>query len=271
MKKFFIRTISGAVLLLLLCSAFFYGGIYLWLLLFGITVTGLTELLKAVGKNKKNSYINIALYAGTLIYYLLLFFTMKTEYLMGAIVLTLIMMMCVCVFDYPKHSFSEIAGSAFAFLYITVMLSFVYLTRMGENGLYLIWITIISSWGCDTCAYLVGCSIGKRRLAPVLSPKKSVEGAIGGSVGAGLIGALVGFGLHKFGKADIDFIMLFSIISLLASIASQIGDLMASAIKREYNIKDYGNIIPGHGGVLDRFDSMIVTAPIIFFLGVLFK
>ena len=102
-------------------------------------------------------------------------------------------------------------------------------------------------------------------MAPVLSPKKSVEGGIGGIVGAALIGVLYALAINKWGGAGVS-VAEFAIIGAAGGAISQIGDLAASAIKRNYNIKDYGKLIPGHGGILDRFDSVIITAPLIYFL-----
>ena len=114
-------------------------------------------------------------------------------------------------------------------------------------------------------AYCVGMLIGKHKMAPVLSPKKSVEGGIGGIVGAALIGVLYALAINKWGGAGVG-VAEFAIIGAAGGAISQIGDLAASAIKRNYNIKDYGKLIPGHGGILDRFDSVIITAPLIYFL-----
>ena len=105
-------------------------------------------------------------------------------------------------------------------------------------------------------------------MAPVLSPKKSVEGGIGGILGAALIGALYALAINHWGNAEAD-VLTYVIIGATGGAISQIGDLAASAIKRYHNIKDYGKLIPGHGGILDRFDSVIFTAPIIYYLAVL--
>ena len=123
----------------------------------------------------------------------------------------------------------------------------------------------LSSWGCDTCAYCVGMLIGKHKMAPVLSPKKSVEGGVGGVIGAALLGLLYAFAMNHWGNAGLDPVFC-AITCGVGGIISQIGDLAASAIKRNYEIKDYGKLIPGHGGILDRFDSVIFTAPVIFIL-----
>jgi len=157
----------------------------------------------------------------------------------------------------------------FSFLYAPVLLSFVYLTRECENGIYLVWLILISSWGCDTCAYVVGKLIGKKHIFPELSPHKSLEGCIGGVAGAALIGGLYA---HFFVEAAFpDQIITWTIAFICAAgaVMSMVGDLAASAIKRNHNIKDYGKLIPGHGGIMDRFDSMTVTAPMTYFLAIL--
>ena len=110
--------------------------------------------------------------------------------------------------------------------------------------------------------------IGKHKMAPHLSPKKSIEGGIGGIAGAALLGVLYALAINKWGNAGADLVR-FAIIGAVGGAASQIGDLAASAIKRNYDIKDYGKLIPGHGGILDRFDSVIFTAPMIYYLSVL--
>ena len=149
------------------------------------------------------------------------------------------------------------------------MLSFVFLTRELEHGVYLVWMIFINSWISDTCAYLTGVMAGRHKLAPVLSPKKSVEGSVGGIVGSALAGALFGYYLDAvLGTGQLT--LLLAAVGGVGSVISQIGDLAASAVKRNYDIKDYGNLIPGHGGIMDRFDSVIFTAPITYFLIILF-
>ena len=112
------------------------------------------------------------------------------------------------------------------------------------------------------------CGTITNKMAPVLSPKKSVEGGIGGIAGAALIGVLYALAVNHWGNAGAS-IVSYAVIGAVGGAISQIGDLAASAIKRYHNIKDYGKLIPGHGGILDRFDSVIFTAPIIYYLAVL--
>ena len=133
----------------------------------------------------------------------------------------------------------------------------------------MVWLIFLSSWGCDTCAYCVGVLFGKHKMAPVLSPKKSVEGGIGGIIGAALLGAVFAAAMSRFAGVSVSPWLCAAICGVGGAI-SQIGDLCASAIKRNHEIKDYGKLIPGHGGILDRFDSVIFTAPIIYYLTVYF-
>jgi phosphatidate cytidylyltransferase len=110
--------------------------------------------------------------------------------------------------------------------------------------------------------------IGKHKLAPVLSPKKSIEGSIGGIVGSAIVGAIFGTYLDNTLGLN-NFTLILAIVGGVGSVISQVGDLAASAIKRNHDIKDYGKLIPGHGGIMDRFDSVIFTAPITYFMIIL--
>lgn len=175
----------------------------------------------------------------------------------------------VYVLTFPKYKAPQIMASVFAFMYAPVMLSYIYRTRCLENGAAIVWLIFISSWMCDTSAYAVGMLIGKHKMAPRLSPKKSVEGGIGGIVGAALLGCLYGWILKNMGIMVGKSSFVYPLLAGAGGMISQIGDLAASAIKRNYDIKDYGHLIPGHGGILDRFDSVIFTAPIIYYLAVL--
>ena len=118
-------------------------------------------------------------------------------------------------------------------------------------------------------AYLVGSAIGKHKLIPEISPKKTVEGAIGGIVFTALACLLYGFILEKFFALSVNYLFL-AVIGVILSVVSQLGDLFASMIKREYGVKDYGNIFPGHGGIMDRFDSVLATSTILLILTIIF-
>lgn len=275
---FWTRLASGAVLMLIAALGFLFGAPVLTVILFGTAVAGYHELMMALGDSapegkRRYGAPEIAGYVGITALYLLLllldcnlFQGDRMGCLLGVVVVLFIAELFIYVFCFPKYRAEQIASCGFAFLYAPVMLSFVELTRMAEGGEYLVWIILISSWGCDTCAYVVGMLIGKKKIFPVLSPKKSLEGCIGGVAGAALLGAL--YGLFVTGNATRE-LGVFALICAMGAVVSMVGDLAASAIKRNRGIKDYGKLIPGHGGVMDRFDSVIVTAPIVYLLTVL--
>ena len=156
----------------------------------------------------------------------------------------------------------------FSMVYVGVMLSYIYQTRVLPGGAFLVWLIFLCSWGCDTCAYCVGVLIGKHKMAPVLSPKKSIEGAVGGVLGAALLGAIYAAATGAYNPNPAHTPLIYAIICAVGALVSMVGDLAASAIKRQENIKDYGTLIPGHGGILDRFDSVIFTAPVIYALAI---
>ena len=123
-------------------------------------------------------------------------------------------------------------------------------------------LVFLAAWGSDTFAYFVGKTLGKHKLIPKISPKKTVEGAIGGAVGGMLLYPLFGLIVASTTDFSVNYILI-SILGFCAATVSQIGDLIMSAIKRSYGVKDFGNIFPGHGGFLDRFDSTLTVAPLL--------
>lgn len=190
--------------------------------------------------------------------------------IMIAVAVTLIAFLFLYVFTFPKYKAPQIMAAMFSWLYAPVMLSFIYLTREGfAHGSYLVWFIFLCSWGSDTCAYAVGVLIGKHKMTPKLSPKKSVEGAVGGILGAALLFVLyTHFAVNRFSEAALP-LSLVAALGAAGAVVSMIGDLAASAIKRDHDIKDYGKLIPGHGGIMDRFDSVIIAAPLVF-IGLIF-
>ena len=218
-------------------------------------------------QDEKINLLAAAGYLGAVLYYLAVLLDFE-RYGVLAIIFGLVLLMFVYVFTYPTYEAGQVMPALFGIVYVAVMLSFIYLTRELPGGKFHVWLIFLCSWGCDTCAYCVGMLIGKHKMAPKLSPKKSVEGGIGGIAGAALIAVLYALAINHWGNAGVS-VASFAIIGAAGGAISQIGDLAASAIKRNHDIKDYGKLIPGHGGILDRFDSIIFTAPIIFYLSVL--
>ncbi len=265
------RLLSGILLMIIALVVLITGGPLLFGVLLLISLIGMSELYKVFGIEKKPP--GIVGYIFAVLYYVLLYFEAqmpgeKLTWFMMLFMGYLICQMAVLVFAYPKYNTQQIFAAFFGVLYVAVMLSYIYQIRLLEGGVFTVWLAFICSWGCDTCAYCVGMLIGKHKMAPVLSPKKSVEGGIGGIFGAALIGVLYALAINHWGNAGAEVIQ-YAIIGAAGGAISQIGDLAASAIKRYHNIKDYGKLIPGHGGILDRFDSVIFTAPIIYYLAVL--
>lgn len=259
------RLISGIVLVIVLIATVGIGGTLLYGILLIASLIGLSELYKVV--KVQNKLLGIVGYLAAIGYYVLLYVN-KLEYVVPLFILLLMLVMAVYVFAYPQYVAEQVMTVFFGVFYVAVMLSCVYLTRELSDGGVMVWLIFLSSWGCDTCAYCVGMLIGKHKMAPVLSPKKSVEGGIGGIVGAAFLGAIFAVCMNHFAGASVSP-ALCALICGIGGAISQIGDLSASAIKRNHKIKDYGKLIPGHGGILDRFDSVIFTAPIIYYLAVL--
>lgn len=269
---FWTRLISGAVMIVIALVTMFLGGPYLAGILLLISLVGYRELTKAQKVNEASKGFNgleTVGMIGVVIYYIIMYFWQDTTFLLACIVLVFMAEMFLYVISFPRYHAQQVVTAIFSFLYAPVMLSFMYMTRMSEQGIYLVWLILISSWGCDTCAYCVGKLIGRKKIFPVLSPHKSLEGCIGGVVGAALIGGLYAYFVVEQVISDQKVLWIIVFISAVGALMSMVGDLAASAIKRNHNIKDYGKILPGHGGIMDRFDSMIVTAPMIYFLSVL--
>ncbi len=277
---FMTRLMSSVVLVVLALLTILSGGCLLAAVLFFLAVTAFRELMNACklagagsadGKTggRKPNGLEVTGYIGITIYYLLMTFTEERIYLFLVLITVLVAFMFLYVFTFPRYRAEEIMCAFFCVAYAPVMLSFIYLVRGLPYGVYTVWMIFISSWICDTCAYVVGVLFGKHKLAPVLSPKKSGEGALGGVIGSAVVGALYAYFFVEKMVSEQEITWVFVLISAAGAVISQVGDLAASAIKRNHEIKDYGRLIPGHGGVMDRFDSVIFTAPMIYFLALL--
>ena len=276
---FWTRLASGIVLLIIAIGSMSYGGGPLAAILCGVSLVAfreLTKALKCAKDNEKTSSmarvpngLEKAGLIGIICYYLTMYFVGEDTYLLMCIVGTFLAVIFVYVLTFPRYDANQTVAAVFSYLYAPVLLSFVYQTRMAPQGIYTVWMILISSWGCDTCAYAVGKLIGRKKIFPALSPKKSLEGCIGGVLGAALIGWLYGYFFVEKAFPDKSIAWVIAVICGAGAVMSMAGDLAASAIKRNHDIKDYGKLIPRHGGIMDRFDSMIVTAPMTYFLTIL--
>lgn len=163
-----------------------------------------------------------------------------------------------------KTNFKDIAYTFFGMFYVIGSISFIALLRGVDKGRILVWYAIIAAWGTDTFAYLIGRKFGKHKLSKI-SPKKSVEGAIAGTVGATIISVIYTIVMNNIYNLGYSYLFII-LITVLLSMIGQIGDFAASCIKRYVNVKDYSNLIPGHGGMLDRIDSLMFLAPFAYIL-----
>ncbi len=237
------------------------------------------EMIRCVGLHK-NLFVSIPLYLAAVVTPLSLRFWGIENTLpaaLAAILVLLLYMLAVTTFSRGKVNVNASSTAMMTSIYIIAGFSaMVFLHDFHEGGRYLYLLTFIGAWVPDTFAYFTGVLFGKHKLIPDVSPKKTVEGAIGGLVFCVL--AFVGFALiyNNFLIPEVSIpenssllpVGLMAVIGLLAGIVSMVGDLTMSLIKRHYGIKDYGKILPGHGGFLDRFDSVIAVSVILaVFLG----
>ncbi len=262
------RVISGIVIGIVLAAVLIPGGYVLSAALLIVSLIAFFELTRALGVHKDGQKINMLEacgYASILVHYIQMMLVKDYRYYIFSIMFAFFLIMVCYVVSFPKYKASQAIFCFFCFIYAPVNISFVYLLRIRHLGIYFAWIPFIA-WVCDTCAYFVGRTFGRHKLVPQLSPKKTIEGAIGGIIGAVLVGAIFGYVLYRNVTHDTGVILVLILITFAGSIISQLGDLLASGIKREHKIKDYGNVIPGHGGIMDRFDSVIFVTPCIYFL-----
>ena len=255
------RLLSGIVLVIAAIFLIVTGNEVLLFSTLLISCIGMFELFRVFKLEK--SLLSVVPYIALILFYINLRWSFIPDVMM-LFMGFLIVLMFVYVLSYPKYDAKQLMAAFFGMFYVGAMLSYVYQIRTLNNGLYLAFLVFLCSWGCDTCAYCVGVLIGKHKMAPKLSPKKSIEGAVGGVLGSALLTALYCFIFRNHMNIDGTEIAILAVIAAVAGLISMVGDLCASAIKRNYDIKDYGHLIPGHGGILDRMDSLCFSAPIFF-------
>ncbi len=257
MKKLVVRTITGVLVLIASIFLTYKGSFYLLGFLLFLSNIGLYELNIVFKKLGYSQNLSLLLIINSIIMVFAMFKNMPA--IMG-IIMCFAMISFISYVFLEKGKLEDVLGQVFSLVYITISFSLMFFLE----GTYYIWLVYISAWGTDTLAYVFGSLFGKHKLIPKVSPKKTVEGALGGMIGAGLISLLFG----KFiNSTDI---LLFIIFGMVGSIVGQTGDLCASKLKRLSGLKDYGSIFLGHGGVLDRFDSILFTIPYVFIIYLLF-
>lgn len=256
------RLISGIVLVVVLTTVLYLGGMPTFFMAAIVSLIGYYELLRIFHVEK--SAIGVIGYTASILYYILLMLELR-DFILPVSLLFLLALLTCYVVTFPKFHFEQVAAGFFGFFYVTVMLSYVYQIRILKDGGILVVLLFLSSWGNDTLAYCAGRLFGKHKMSPHLSPKKTIEGAVGGVLGAGLLGFIYSLIVKDMVGIENNVALIFTLVCMLGGLISIIGDLGASAIKRNYEIKDYGTLIPGHGGILDRFDSVIFIAPVIYY------
>ena len=240
-----------------------------------LAVVALFEVYREIGQHR-NLWLTVPAYAVAAVFPVLTFYWIDKAERPYTFVLYAL---AVVLFAYLFYLFSlgilqtdtvkldEIAKVFTLTLYVVLSFTSLSAIRYFAAGAYLLGIVLFCAWGTDVCAYFAGYFLGKHKLSPKISPKKTVEGSIGGILGALLLCLGYGFLLETLGVADVNYWAL-ALTGLVLSVVAQIGDLAASLIKREYGVKDYGNLMPGHGGIMDRFDSLIAVATFLAILSV---
>lgn len=252
MNDFLIRTTSGIILILLALLMAIKGGVVLSCFVFLLSIIGIREFYNAL-ENIGIKPIKIVGYISCLYFFLHSLELIQLN-LIFMIYLLLVLLLISSVFK-KDMNLVDLATTFLGVFYIPFFMQhIIYL-----DGTIYIWLIFIAAWGTDTFAYIFGNLFGKNKLHPELSPNKTIEGSIGGIFGTFILTLIFS---KYFALVPLKKLLILSITS---SIMAQLGDLAASKIKRFTKIKDYGFIMPGHGGVLDRFDSILFTAPFVYY------
>ena len=229
-----------------------------------IAALSMSEYLNAVSNKAKPvrwiSYLSCALIS-------LLSFVPTEQYsniLLAAIPILLLALFLQVIITGMKTNFNDLLYTFMGIIYITFFIGSMVMIRGLENGRILIWYVLWAGWATDVFAYAIGRRFGKHKFSSV-SPKKSIEGCIAGTIAAIVVSLIYTYFINTYAAVEYSYLHI-SIISLILSLVGQIGDFAASTIKRYVEIKDYSNLIPGHGGMLDRIDSVMFIAPFAYML-----
>lgn len=261
------RLIFGALGIILALGVLIYCPVSVIGLCVGIiSLIGIFEFYKVTSLLENKSLSTVVGFAFAFVVFVMAVLCKDVlyKYFMLIFAAYIFILMAVLVLCYKKCSFRDAALSFMGTSYISIFFLHIIFIRQSHMGYLNIWLIFISAWSTDTFAYFAGRAFGKHKLCPVISPKKTVEGALGGVLGCVLAICAYACLSAKYADVNVNY-MYASVFAVVVSVFSQIGDLAASRIKREYNVKDYGNLIPGHGGILDRFDSALLISPLVYY------
>lgn len=253
------RIISAVVGIILLGYLINTGG---WLYFLGISLLNVLAIFELNNAFKKIN-VNILYILSSIFAVMLLYTTSFSKYNFiftpFSIILMIVTTFLYSIINNGQNHITDVVFTVFSFIYTSFLFMYFILLRKLPNGINLVWWVFITIWACDTGAFFIGIFFGKKRLAPNISPKKTIGGSLGGitfSIVASLI--YTKLLLPQIGIAHA------AILGLIIGILSQLGDLSASLIKRYCKIKDFSKIIPGHGGILDRLDSALFSFPVAY-------
>ncbi|HEY5537382.1 MAG TPA: phosphatidate cytidylyltransferase [Acetobacterium sp.] len=254
------RVLTGVIGIPLLIFILYTGGFVLVICVSLLTLAGVTEYTSAINRSIRPK-INLVF---MLLLATMITITIKLDYyfLMPVLLIAFIAIFC---YEILSGNVGIQRGSAmlFGLIYVPVMFGYLFLFENLQNGVYYLWMIFIIAFSTDTAAYFIGRKFGRTHFAPKISPKKTIAGSVGGIIVSAVCTILYGIILAKFFGFFLPWYLYLG-LGVVASIAGQCGDLTASMIKRRVKIKDFGHVLPGHGGILDRFDSILFIIPLIY-------
>ncbi len=266
------RVISAAAAIVLLAVIVYLGGIAIGIAVSILAFVGIMEFYKALSKGGFKPVYALGCISCLPLLYAAVSGILPERFLLAPadvalaaaffVFVLIVVLFCLIMFSDGKYGIKDVAVTLFGIAYVVFPLSFVTLTRHMDHGYIYMWMIFIGAWATDTFAYFTGVTMGRTKIVPKISPKKSLEGCIGGVIGCAAV--MTAFGAY-FSNILGAPVVHFAVIGLICGVISQLGDWSASVVKRAVGIKDYGNIMPGHGGVLDRVDSILFTAPAVYF------
>jgi len=264
------QRIISALIMLPLLIFIYLGGIPLFIICTLIACIGMYEFYngyKEIGvKADKPLGLILLLFMYLIVFYGEFFSGKALVYshlLLLWVFLTVSAGLCITLFR-PDHNLLDGPITSLGVFYIGFFVVHIILIDRLPRYTYLVWLVLLAAFGTDIFAYFIGCAIGKHKLCPSISPKKTIEGAVGGVLGSCILCGIFGYIVYP------ELLIHCLIIGLVGSFFAMAGDLVASAFKRKVGIKDYGNLIPGHGGILDRFDSVLFVAPFVYYYTIIF-